>query len=255
MAGDGERKKIVCLGMPGYHGLTGAASLAFWHADRARRFDLRQQIETGSLLAHNFNRLWCWALNTARTEPVAYFAMQHSDIQPAPGWLGVLVDELERAGLDVLGVPAPIKDNRGITSTALDRDDGDTWRVHCRLSVAETLALPETFTSGDVGRPLLLNTGLWVCRFDPAWAKTVHFEINDRIVQAPDGNYYPQVVPEDWNFSRMLHECGLKIGCTRKVVLSHHGSQDFPSDRPWGAVPFDREYLSEPPAFPATQRA
>lgn len=157
-----------------------------------------------SLLAQCFNGLWCKALNAqAEGKQVDYFAMQHSDVEPCDGWLDLLIDEMESKDLDVLGVAIPIKDNRGITSIAIG-EPGDNWRVKCRLSLREIHSLPVTFTSDDIGGQLLLNTGLWVCRFDPKWNTQIHFEINDRIVYDSKSKCYrAQVEPEDWFFSRL----------------------------------------------------
>lgn len=236
---------VAYLGMPGYGQMTGDASRGFWRASRLPAGRLVNDCKFGSLLAANFNRLWCNAHNMRRKGvPVAYFAMQHSDIGPEDWWLDTLIEELEARQLDVLGVAAPIKDSKGVTSTALAHPDGDPFRVLCRLTTTEIAALPETFTSEDVGHPLLLNTGLWVCRFDADWTRNVHFTINDEIVELPNGDLIPQVEPEDWFFSRLLHEQGARVGCTRKVKLTHRGEINFHNDRAWGH-PFDREYLKE----------
>lgn len=239
-----ERKKVCCLGMPSYGELTSGAARGFFRAGRGEAADLRLLQQESSLLAHNMNLLWCWALNEARAGRCDYFAMLHADVEPNELWLDALITELEAKDLDVLGVAVPIKDARGVTSIALARDDGSTWRPHCRLTMAEIHRLPETFTSADVGRPLLLNTGCWVCRFDEAWAKNVRFTISDRIVQAADGSYRAEVEPEDWYFSRLLHELGLRVGCTRKVALTHRGAAAFTNERPWGLNEFDREYVA-----------
>ncbi|HEX6985675.1 MAG TPA: hypothetical protein VF170_09870, partial [Planctomycetaceae bacterium] len=170
----------VFLGMPGYGELTAGAARGFWRATRRPESHVCYQYNEGSLLAANFNTLWCGALNLRhRGERVDYFAMQHADIEPQDYWLDTLIEEMEARDLDLLGVVVPIKDMKGVTSTALARPDGDTWRIQCRLTMAEVYRLPETFTSEDVGHPLLLNTGLWVCRFGE-WAKQVRFTINDR---------------------------------------------------------------------------
>lgn len=234
--------KRVCLGMPGYGNITGGAARGFFRA--SRRHEVALRMEASSLLAFNFNILWCWALNEARAGRCDYFAMQHSDIEPEEFWLDALIEELDETGLDVLGVVAPIKGVTGTTSTALARPDGNDWRVHCRLTMKEVYRLPATFTSDDVGHPLLLNTGLWVCKFDEAWARKCHFEINDRIVTTPDGTYVPENEPEDWHFSRQLHELGLKVGCTRNVELGHRGEMVYGNTNGWGEQAFDRAYLS-----------
>ena len=235
------------LGMPGYGEVTAAAARAFSRASRQDDKRISHQYNEGSLLASNFNRLWVSALNAVRMgKCIEYFAMQHADIAPQDWWLDRLVAELEANDLDMLGVVAPIKDSHGLTSIALDRPDGDTWRPLSRLTMAEVRSLPPTFTSANVGHPLLLNTGLWVCRFDPRWVSKVHFEINDRIVQTPDGEYHAQVEPEDWFFSRLCHELGLRIGATRKIRLDHRGSVDFPNDRVWGEA-IDSSYTRTSP--------
>lgn len=246
------------VAMPGYGKQTADAGRAFW---RARR-DMSRTIcdyRGGSLLASNFNQLWCGALNTVqRGERLDYFAMLHDDVGAEDFWLDKLIDELEIHNLDVLAVVTPIKDTRGLTSTALHRE-GDNWRPYARLSMHEVFELPETFTSDDVGRPLLLNTGCWVCRWNQDWARLVHFEINDRIVfNRATSRYQAQTEPEDWHFSRQLHEIGapgspsqdmprLRIGATRKVRLIHRGEIDFTNAQPWGAYSFDSEALTESP--------
>jgi hypothetical protein len=110
--------------------------------------------------------------------------------------------------------------------------------------MSEVFRLPETFTSEDVGHPLLLNTGLWVCRFDPEWARKVRFTINDRIAfDAKLDRYVPQTEPEDWYFSRLCHELSLKIGCTRRIRLEHRGGMAFPNYQAWGRETFDASYV------------
>lgn len=222
----------VLVGMPGYAGLSGQAAAAF-HRCTSDPHLARLWMQSGSLLAHNHNLLWCGALNGFAAGEVTHFACQHSDVEPEAGWLDVLLAELDSTGLDVLGVPVPLKDERGLTSTAVGRADGDAWRVARRLTLTEIHTLPETFTSEDVGGPLLLNTGLWVCKLG-AWSERCWFTINDAIAQDPAGVWTAMVEPEDWFFSRLLHEIGVRVGCTRKVRLAHRGHVPFTNARPWG---------------------
>lgn len=230
--------------MPGYGQLSAEASRGFWRASSGKSFVDYCTMQS-SLLAQCFNGLWCKALNAqAEGKQVDYFAMQHSDVEPCDGWLDLLIDEMEAKDLDVLGVAIPIKDNRGITSIAIG-EPGDNWRVKCRLSLREIHGLPVTFTSEDIGGQLLLNTGLWVCRFDPSWNKKVHFEINDRIVYDQKRKcYMAQVEPEDWFFSRLCHELGLKVGCTRLIPLNHRGQCTFTNAIAYGEH-FDTQYVNE----------
>lgn len=247
--------RLAFLGMPGYGEMTAGAARGFWRATRRPDSRVYYQYNEGSLLAANFNTLWCGALNLChRGVPVGYFAMQHADVEPEDWWLDTLIAEMEAKELDLLGVVVPIKDTKGVTSTALGRHDGDTWRIQCRLTMSEVFRLPETFTSDDVGHPLLLNTGLWVCRFDPGWARKVRFTINDRIAfDTKLDRYVAQTEPEDWYFSRLCHELGLRVGCTRKIKLQHRGGLSFPNNRVWGSEAFDSQYVPES-VLPAVDR-
>jgi SAM-dependent methyltransferase len=233
--------RVVVLGMPGYGELTGGAARGFWRASQSPGLRVDRHYAEGSLLANNFNQLWCEALNLARSGGGCdYFAMQHADVEPQDWWLDTLIAELDATGLDVLGAVVPIKDQRGITSLALQGGEREPWSPLCRLTMSDCYRLPPTFTSDDIGRPLLLNTGLWVCRFDEAWAKKVWFEINDRIkFHGPTGRYQAVNESEDWFFSRLCHEIGLKVGATRKVALTHRGPSAFPNTQAWGD-PWDR---------------
>lgn len=234
----------IVLGMPGYGALTGGAAKGYWRATRLPDDRVYRVYNHGSLLANNFNRLWCAALNLAASGvPVTHFAMQHADIEPEDWWLDTLAAEMDQHGLDVLAAVVPIKSQEGVTSQGLARPDGSTWRPLCRLTTTEVQRLPETFTGADTGHPLLLNTGLWTCRFNMAWAPKVRFTINDRIMRSPDGRYHAEVEPEDWYFSRLCHELGLKLGATRKVRLTHRGDVAFPNDRSWGE-PYDSAYVA-----------
>lgn len=143
----------------------------------------------------------------------------------------------------------PIKDQRGLTSTAVAHESGDPWKLDYRLTLKEAHALPETFTAADLGcpdRPLLVNSGCWVCRFDPAWTHTrdaegnliFHFEIRNRIrpTRTKDGkpHFKAEVIPEDWLASRFLHKLGLRVAATRAVRLLHAGTYRFSNYEAWG---------------------
>lgn len=248
--------------MPGYGKQSSAAGRGFWRAcaDMSQVYNYYQN---GSLLASNFNQLWCLALNlTHEGKPVDYFAMLHDDIGPEDFWLDTLIDEMEAKQLDVLGVAVPIKDSRGMTSLALHKDD-DNWMPLTRLSMHDIFELPETFTSDDLPGKLLLNTGCFVVKWNQEWCRQVHFEINDRIVFNTAANrYQAQTEPEDWHWSRQLHEIGsgpsygmqrLRIGATRKIKILHNGETDFTNEYPWGRQPFDIETTDKSPvatAFP-----
>jgi hypothetical protein len=253
MSTDKQDRRIF-LGMPGYGNQTPEAGEGYWCAVEDDTHLTRDDTARGSLLAANFNQLWCKALNIVHQGGrLDYFAMLHNDIGPGKFWLDKLIDELEERQLDVLGVAVPIKDPRGLTSLAIHKE-GTNWRTECRLTMQDLFELPETFTSDDLGKPLLLNTGCWVCKWDQQWARRVHFEIKDRIVFDRTSNQYTyENESEDWFFSRLLHEQGLKIGATRKIAVSHAGSMNYLNSHVWGQYPVDLECVVVSPvpnAFP-----
>lgn len=194
-----------------------------------------------SLLAQGFNSLWCAAATLrARGTPISHFAMLHSDVEPSPAWLSVLMEELEATGADVISAVVPIKSGHGLTSTAVGRP-GDPWNPAFRLTMRQVMRLPETFSAADLGlpdRPLLVNTGCWACRFDPEWIYDFPgFTIRDRLIrfETPEGpQYRAEVEPEDWAASRWWHARGLKVLATRKVSVNHHGRAAFGNDSAWG---------------------
>lgn len=237
-------ERLLVVAMPNRTGEgVGKAYEAFLRASKRglTRIELRQG---HSLLPFCFNRIWCDALNYKRACPVTHFAMIHDDVCPEPGWLDVLLDELDATGADMVSAVAPIKNGYGLTSTAVDVG-GNPW-VPRRLSMTEVFDLPETFGVDDVpwrepDSRLLVNTGLWVCRFDGGWPEQVCFRQQDRIERQPNGDYVARTIPEDWDFSRQLQSHGLKVVATRKVGL-YHGRQEFHNRGPWGAWTTDEAF-------------
>lgn len=231
----------VLVGMPGYVGLTGQAAAGFYRCTPDPHL-ATLWMQTGSLLAHNHNLLWCGALNGWKDGKYTHFAVQHSDVEPEAGWLDLMLSEMDAGGFDVLGAVVPLKDMRGLTSTAVGRTDGNDWRVSRRLTLSEVYDLPETFTGDDVGGPLLLNTGLMVVKLG-VWSPRCWFTIRDGIACDVSGKFTAVVEPEDWFFSRRLHECGVRVGCTRKVKLAHRGPLPFPNTHAWGGQLTDADNL------------
>jgi len=194
--------------------------------------------EGGSLLALMFNLLWCRALNQRSQCGWTHFAMHHSDVEAPAGWVDVLIDEMDRVEADIISAVIAIKDNRGLTSTGWQGPE--TKRIR-RLTVREALQLPPTFSAADLptlgkpaGQHLMVNTGLWVCRFTDSWIEEVCFTIRDAIGRLPDGRFWPRCVPEDWGFSAWCAERGLKVFATRAVSVIHHGRAGYTNARPWG---------------------
>jgi hypothetical protein len=231
----------IALAMPRYGGTVsvGAARSFYVFASSGRHFQTRILESNSSLINHCFNHLWCAALNE-RERGVTHFAMQHSDIEPEPYWLDKLWDEMKAVGADVISTVVPIKDARGITSTAIDT--GDPFHSR-RLTMREVYDLPETFTAEDAGGPLLLNTGLWLCDFSQPWVEEVCFDSLHRIGKR-DGQWMPEVCSEDWLMSMAFNRLGLKLACTRKVGIKHHGEFGYPNDAAWGSWKTDQHIES-----------
>jgi len=202
------------------------------------------QQQGGSLLALGFNTLWCQALNTRERHRWTHFAMMHSDIEAQPGWLEQLIEEQQRCGADVLSVVVPIKDGRGLTSTGVRSDE----RGVRRITMKQLFKLPETFgvedcrgVVPDVGADdfLAINTGLWVCDFTKPWVEKVWFGVLDGISREDNGKFRPKVLPEDWHFSGMCHQHGLKVMATRKIKVAHHGGAAYRNDTDFGTCEED----------------
>jgi hypothetical protein len=208
---------------------------------------------TSSLLNLGFNRMWARALNCRDKDKLTHFAMQHDDITPAVGWADIMIDELERTGADVLSAVVPIKDDRGVTSTGI-RNWMTNWTR--RLTMTEVFALPETFSLADVqaagikseraaapgDEVLVVNTGLWVCRFTEPWIETFPgFRSRDEIIRLETGQYEAVCYPEDWLFSEWAARRGLKVFATRKIPLAHcGGGREFRNDSIWGTCTIDQ---------------
>lgn len=234
-----SREHSILLAVPHYGNVLPETIAGVMQATAGCR-RLRVITNGASLLAHNFNLLWCNGLNLRKEAKLTHFAMLHADIGIEPFWVDTLIDEMERVGADMISAIVPIKDGRGVTSTGWM--DPESKRI-TRFTVKETHDLPETFDAekaGKAGQWLMLNTAAWVCRFDQPWAEEVHFEIRDRIQKNDDGSFKAVVLSEDWNFSAMLAAKGLKLFATRKVRVSHFGRAPFENFKPWGDWEHDR---------------
>jgi predicted O-methyltransferase YrrM len=237
-----KARPLVFLGMPSYDGKCSVGTAeSFFLTPTRGGCDVVRSRANSSFLTKTFNDLWCSALNN-RARGVTHFAMIHADIMPdQAGWLDILVAELERLDADMICAVSPIKTEAGWTSVAVDMSDGDDPWVRRRLTMREVYELPETFGADDVGGPLLLNTGLWVCRLDRPWAEQVCFDVVNRMVRR-DGLWHAEAIPEDWLFSAALNRLGCKLYATRKVTLGHDGGKVYGTDRAWGTQATDEVY-------------
>ena len=141
-----------------------------------------------SLVSLNCNRLWCQALNTREANGLQWFAMLHSDIAPEPWWLDKLISEAERCDADLISAVVPLKDGRGLTSTAILMPGGPLGAFYrltlsqvlhpefpvtfdIRMAVDALASLPEEMRETELpNEALLVNTGCMAVRLDRPWA-------------------------------------------------------------------------------------
>jgi len=172
------------------------------------------------------------------------FAMFHADNDVPPGWLDVLVQEMERNGADAVSVIVPIKDARGLADCGIG-DPADRWQPYRRFTMHEVHRLPETFSADEIGysgQMLLSGTGCLLVDLRKPVFQTVEadgtvpicFNFPTRVYRDAGGQAHSQRESEDWYFSRTLWEHGGKLVATRKVRLGHQGQFTFPNWEPWG---------------------
>jgi GT2 family glycosyltransferase len=242
----------ILLGVP-YNGTVNWNS-----AQSAWRCSAKHEVQVvsipSSLLALAFNSLLCEALNRNESgDGVEYMAMLHMDLSADGFWIDTLVDLLEERQADFISVINAIKDDRGVTSSGIGLD-GHGWKPLRRFTLRQLANWPATFNADDIGcdGPLLHNTGCWLADIrkplfheaDERGQLLAYFTIRDRVVRR-NGKWKPEVEPEDWFFSRRLHELGAKTYVTREVTTHHYGGKDFPNTCDWGTRLEDTDVLSE----------
>lgn len=241
-----EPAKIL-LGVPHSGRLfADTAMSAMMHPASSRGVHVEVMTHQTSLLASGFNYLWISALSRDFT----HFAMLHADIKPEWNWLDVLLAELERTGSYLVSAISPIKDERGLTSTAIGHPN--IWySPYRRLTMQDVMKLPATFDAEQAGYPghaLLHNTGCWLADLrHPAWREAdgegrlkIYFNIRDAIART-ENDYKCLTQSEDWFFSTRVHAAGIKSVATRKVQLGHYSDFPWPNYAPWGKWEHDND--------------
>jgi hypothetical protein len=227
-AHDDQKNVVLGIAVPSYgpgH-VSGGALLKLSQSKRLKGVAFFEM--TGSILTASFNTCWCWGLN-ARKAGLTHFLLMHADIKPEnmdPPWIDIMLGEMEKAQADVLSAIVPIKDARGVTSTALDTNK---WHP-VRITQKQAKTLPVTWTCDQ----LLTNTGLMLVDFRKPWVEKVCFHINDEIYADENGEWKPSCEPEDWNFARQCHALGLRVFATRAVEINHFGAHVWNSKNEWG---------------------
>lgn len=197
----------------------------------------------------DMNQLWCHALNLAKVGQITHYAQLHSDITPAPGWIDLLIDDLDDKQADFISATVALKDDNGLTSCGIG-DSDNPWQPFRRFTIRELCEMPETFdilATPHPDRYLLHNSGCFVADLrNPKW-RTVDsngclvadFGFPIRSVLLEDGLFQSQRESEDWHFSRGMARIGLKTLATRRVTTIHFGQRGYRNDYPWGKLEHD----------------
>ena len=241
-----RRPYRIYLGQPNAGAIMPCAAAAVVYASHRRDHICYDPKQFGDI-EHNFNMMFCDALNGRDEHRLTHFAMIHSDIGTQPGWLNVLLDEMDRVNADVMTTVIPIKDLRGLTTTGI-RYPG-VWGTR-RFTMREVNRLPETFSIADTDEPdqiLAINTGLWVARIPVGgWCdRFPGFTCKHKIVEE-QGRRVPWFDSEDWLFSDWLHEQGLRVFATRKAKCFHRGGNDFSNEGTWGMCATEQQRPRRP---------
>ncbi len=242
-----DAKRHVVLGVPFYDRIEGKSVVAWDYAIDPNGPNRVERVLLGSsCLCDNFNQLFCHALNHPKA---THFAMCHVDVRPLTvHWLDRMAEEYDASGADMLSVVLPIKDDRALTSTALEHME--TGRVR-RLTMGEVLACPVNFDAAGAGFPgwrIMVASGLWIVDLrKPCWSRQnvikhgLWFETHCRLQMDPDGLLSPVWASEDWVFSRRLHAAGARPMASRCVKATHIGSYEYANDEDWGTEDADGE--------------
>ena len=193
----------------------------------AKGLQVNARYEQFGDIPHNFNILWCEALR-GRDQGITHFAMLHDDCAPMPGWLDVLIEEMDRLDADIMSTVLAIKDGRGLTTTGV-RYPG-TWGTR-RFTKRELQRLPETFSIAETDEPnriLAIGTACWVCRLPKdGWPDRFPGFQNEHRITWEGSDPSPGFDSEDWLFSDWAHNQGLKVYSTRKVHMAHQGAMFY----------------------------
>lgn len=240
--------KKVFLGLPYYNNFSRHTLVTVLNACTrgGGKYEIHLDVASTSATPFCFNQLLRQALDT----DCDYFVMLHSDLGTSePDWVFKLINLLETNQLDVISAVAPIKNNQGLTSTAVDNREF----FPRRLTLSEINAGPEVLTN-DVcksmhGSALLINTGMMMWRMEtlkkcvPEFA----FEFHDGWLAMPDETggrrLNPYFQPEDWLMSRFLDRKGIAYAATRAIATLHEGSWVWASDGPTGSQLTDQQNL------------
>ena len=229
----------VMLGLPGPRPDNWAIAAAAFCASDRHEVLIRNSPGSGD----NFNFLWVLALNAAHRGEITHFAMMHQDVEPPPGWLDVLLEELDARDADFISAAVLIKSEKQIYSCGVMRSDRPEWNFEPfrRFTAKELREFPPTFSAADIGYPqavLAHNDGLWAADLrKPVWRTKTEdgrlracFDFRREIREAPDGTVSLGNLSEDYAFSEEMGRMGVRSLITRRLDPGHWGAKEYRSD-------------------------
>lgn len=234
----------IFIGIPTHKGEISAHTSISTLSGQSANHEVQAQILGISLLAKNFNMLWI----NAYTRRFDVFILLHSDIGITDinsPWIDQLVDILLSTNSAVISVVSAIKNDDGVTSTALEMSKRSHHTLR-RISIRELNKLPGIFYKSDVCKlfgiseqeagALLVNTGCMAMNLHWPWfeKRWPGFRIDDKIVWSKSGEPKEFTTPEDWLNSRWMDENGFKYCATKLIRLEHYGIKPFPNYGEWG---------------------
>lgn len=180
----------------------------------------------GSLLPRVFNE--SFAMATCRGYDM--FVMMHADIGAEPGWLTKLLAVQAMHSADVVSVVVPLKDDRGLSSTAVHTPDEKYRKLsmeECRDKCGPVFDARDPYLVGMGATHLLVNTGLFCMRLDRPWLKQWKgFQIRSSL-DWQDRGCEVNTTSEDWDMSEALAELGCSIFATTTIKVQHIGMQSY----------------------------
>ncbi len=200
----------------------------------------------------NFQYFLCAALNMFEAGLITHAAMLHADMKPDPWWIDTIVDEMDRLDAGLISAPAVIGDERKLLSFGV-AEPKQFWHALRRFTLAELPSLPDTFNAADLGYPdcaLLHNNGCFVMDLrkpqffatDPDGQLLPIFMYPKRIRRDPEtGRWMPEGCSEDYYFSRIIHQLGIRSWITKKVVTGHLKARWHRTDEDGGTWSNDEE--------------
>jgi len=237
-------KKVMVVVPASKQDISTVTAKTLINAQASKGASVRYQISILSLLARNFNHLFCNAYK-AKFDYIIYV---HSDlgVESAPGhlWVETMLQAMEAYKFAALSQVVPIKSDLGVTTTALQLKKDNKHGLR-RLTVKELGEHTGVITRSDLctvfkvspddAGALLINTGL-LCmdlqNFD--WTQWNGFSIYDQILWNKSGTPKAFTIPEDWRLSQFLHEYKWPYGAINCLEVNHDGQRFYNNREDYG---------------------